>query len=135
MTPEDLATLQKRVDDLVAHNELLAKTLRQARAEISELHQELEKLGLPPNNYGIFLNHESDGLINISFNSRQMRVAVNTELDYKNLSRGQLVVLNDAMNVIEFGELPKSGQLATFLEPVGDGDRNHRLPIERKAEA
>ncbi|NBU31830.1 MAG: proteasome ATPase [Actinobacteria bacterium] len=123
MTPEDLATLQKRVDDLVAHNELLAKTLRQARAEISELHQELEKLGLPPNNYGIFLNHESDGLINISFNSRQMRVAVNTELDYKNLSRGQLVVLNDAMNVIEFGELPKSGQLATFLEPVGDGDR------------
>ena len=52
---DDLSDLRKRVDDLSAHNELLTKTLREARDQVLELHHEIEKLGLPPNTFGLFL--------------------------------------------------------------------------------
>ena len=123
MASEDLAGLQKRVDDLAAHNELLTKTLREARDQVLELHHEIEKLGLPPNNFALFLSHAQDGLVNIVYNGRQMRVAVSPEVEVSTLKRGQELILNESMNVIQVGALTNSGQLATFVEATEDGER------------
>jgi len=122
-TSDDLAGLRKRVDELGAHNELLTKTLREARDQVLELHHEIEKLGLPPNNYALFLSPAETGLINIIFNGRQMRVAVSPEVDTKALRRGQELILNESMNVIQAAGLTNSGQLVSFVEVAQDGER------------
>ncbi|NBX70735.1 MAG: proteasome ATPase, partial [Actinobacteria bacterium] len=120
---DDIAGLQKRLDDLSAHNELLTKTLREARDQVLELHHEIEKLGLPPNNFALFLSLAETGLVNIVFNGRQMRVAVSPEVDASALKRGQELILNESMNVIQAGGLTNSGQLVTFVELAQDGER------------
>ncbi|MCX6405108.1 MAG: proteasome ATPase, partial [Actinobacteria bacterium] len=120
---DDLSDLRKRVDDLSAHNELLTKTLREARDQVLELHHEIEKLGLPPNTFGLFISTAESGLINIVFNGRQMRVALSPEIDASALKRGQELILNESMNVIEVGGITNSGQLVTFVELAEDGER------------
>lgn len=122
-TSEDLSDLRKRFDDLSAHNDLLTKTLREARDQVLELHHEIEKLGLPPNSYALFVSAAENGLINIVFNGRQMRVAFSPEVDASALKRGQELLLNESMNVIEVGGTTNSGQLVTFVEVVEDGER------------
>lgn len=123
MASDELAGLQKRVDDLAAHNEMLTKTLKEARDQVVELHHEIEKLALPPNTYALFLSHAQDGLVNIVFNGRQMRVAVSPDVSRTELKRGQELILNDSMNVVQVGGITNSGQLATLVEVAEDGAR------------
>jgi len=123
MSEPILDEMQKRLDDLLAHNELLAKTLGQTRDQVVALHHEVEKLSLPPNGYGIFLAQSEQGFAEILVNSRQMRVSISPGIDASKLQRGQDVLLNDAMNIVEVASFRAHGELATFMEAIEDSGR------------
>ena len=122
MSPENQTELQRQLDDLQARNEMLTKTLKESRDQLIELHAQVEKLGMPPNNFALFDSVDSDGLVRVNFNSRLMRVSTSPEIDASSLQRGQLVILNDSMQIVDTGDWAKNGQLATFLEAIADAE-------------
>ena len=122
MASENQNELKRQVDDLQARNEMLTKTLKESRDQLIELQAQVEKLGLPPNNFAVFDSLDSEGLARVNFNSRVMRVSVSPDIDSQSLQRGQLVILNDSLQIVDTGDWSKNGQLATFLESINDAE-------------
>ncbi|MGI9591773.1 MAG: hypothetical protein ACR2P8_10430 [Myxococcota bacterium] len=87
--------------DAERQNERLVSVLQEAKQQIELLKEEVDKLCSPPNNYGIFNRPNKDGTCEIFVDGRQMRVNVHPNLDAFSFEEGQLVVLNEAFNVVE----------------------------------
>src|SRR5690242_18396558 len=128
--PKRVRTLEERLLETkgqlaqaVSQNEKLSATLREAREHIAALREEVEKLTMPPSAYGTFLNLNDDGTVDIFTAGRKMRVAVHPELETDELRRGQEVVLNESLNVVLSRGPEISGEVVTFKEILGDGDR------------
>ncbi|HEY7135030.1 MAG TPA: proteasome ATPase [Acidimicrobiia bacterium] len=128
--PKRVRTLEERLLETkgqlaqaVSQNEKLSATLREAREHIAALREEVEKLTMPPSAYGTFLNLNDDGTVDIFTAGRKMRVAVHPELETDELRRGQEVVLNESLNVVLSRGPEISGEVVTFKELLGEGDR------------
>jgi proteasome-associated ATPase len=128
--PKRVRTLEERLLETkgqlaqaVSQNEKLSATLREAREHIAALREEVEKLTMPPSAYGTFLNLNDDGTVDIFTAGRKMRVAVHPELEIDDLRRGQEVVLNESLNVVLSRGPEISGEVVTFKELLGEGDR------------
>jgi proteasome-associated ATPase len=128
--PKRVRTLEERLLETkgqlaqaVSQNEKLSATLREAREHIAALREEVEKLTMPPSAYGTFLNLNDDGTVDIFTAGRKMRVAVHPELEIDELRRGQEVVLNESLNVVLSRGPEISGEVVTFKELLGEGDR------------
>ncbi len=101
-----------------AQNERLANTLREARDQIVALKEEVDRLAQPPAGFGVFLQANEDGTADIFTGGRKLRVNVSppsVELD--ELRRGQEVMLNEALNVVEAMEFERVGG---HRHPQGD---------------
>ena len=114
------AVTREQFNDAERQNERLVGVLQEAKQQIELLKEEVDKLCAPPNNYGIFHRPNKDGTAEIVVDGRQMRVNVHPNLDPFQFEEGQLVVLNEAFNVVEPSGYVARGEIATIVDLLGD---------------
>ena len=100
-------------------NEKLVESLQEAKSQMEALRKEIEKLTAPPSSYAVFCDMNEDETANIFVSGRKMRVSLHPSISGKDLKKGQDVVLNEALNIIETREFDLQGevvQLKLLLE-------------------
>ncbi|QFQ96120.1 proteasome ATPase [Streptomyces phaeolivaceus] len=120
---ERIVELQTNLAGVSAQNERLANTLREARDQIVALKEEVDRLAQPPAGFGVFLTANEDGTADIFTGGRKLRVNVSPSVDLEELRRGQEVMLNEALNVVEAMEYESVGDIVTLKEILEDGER------------
>lgn len=119
-TPEQLrAQIQAEKD----RAERLNAVLREARDQIVSLKAEVDKLHQPPSGFGVFLEANEDDTVTILSNGRKMRVAIGEKIDPTLLKRGQEVMLNENLNVIESFGFEDRGEVVMLKEILEDERR------------
>jgi proteasome-associated ATPase len=106
--------------DAERQNERLVNALHEAKQQIELLKEEVDKLCAPPNNYGIFNRPNKDGTAEIVIDGRAMRVNVHPNVDPFQFEEGQLVVLNEAFNIIEGSGYVARGEIASIVDFLAD---------------
>ncbi|MFI8997997.1 proteasome ATPase [Streptomyces sp. NPDC053542] len=120
---ERIVELQTNLAGVSAQNERLANTLREARDQIVALKEEVDRLAQPPAGFGVFLQANEDGTVDIFTGGRKLRVNVSPSVELEELRRGQEVMLNEALNVVEAMEFESAGDIVTLKEILEDGER------------
>ena len=120
---ERIVELQTNLAGVSAQNERLANTLREARDQIVALKEEVDRLAQPPAGFGVFLQANEDGTVDIFTGGRKLRVNVSPSVELEDLRRGQEVMLNEALNVVEAMEFERAGDIVTLKEILEDGER------------
>ncbi|WP_328428855.1 proteasome ATPase [Streptomyces sp. NBC_00443] len=120
---ERIVELQTNLAGVSAQNERLANTLREARDQIVALKEEVDRLAQPPAGFGVFLTQNEDGTADIFTGGRKLRVNVSPSVELDALRRGQEVMLNEALNVVEAMEYESVGDIVTLKEILEDGER------------
>ncbi|MET9363612.1 proteasome ATPase [Streptomyces sp. NPDC006632] len=120
---ERIVELQTSLAGVSAQNERLANTLREARDQIVALKEEVDRLAQPPAGFGVFLQSNEDGTVDIFTGGRKLRVNVSPSVEPDELRRGQEVMLNEALNVVEAMEFERAGDIVTLKEILEDGER------------
>jgi len=111
-----------QLDQATKQNDKLVATLQEAKAQIEALRAEVEKLTAPPSTYAIFSSMNSDGTGNVFISGRKMKVGLHPAIKSKDLRRGQEVVLNEALNVIEAKGFEVQGEVVR-LKDMLEGNR------------
>ncbi len=119
----DLAHLRGELAAQKDHNDRLISTLRDAREQIVTLKAEVDRLAEPPSGFGSFMYLHEDGSVDIVATGKKLRVSVSPNVDAKALQPGQEVMLNESMNVVAVRSFEDIGELVTFKEYLGSGDR------------
>jgi len=120
---ERIVELQTNLAGVSAQNERLANTLREARDQIVALKEEVDRLAQPPAGFGVFLQANEDGTADIFTGGRKLRVNVSPSVELDELRRGQELMLNEALNVVEAMEFERVGDIVTLKEILEDGER------------
>jgi proteasome-associated ATPase len=113
--------LRDQLGDAERQNEKLVAALQEAKQQIELLKEEVDKLCAPPNSYGVFLRTNKDGTAEIVIDGKSMRVNVHPNLDTSHFEEGQLVLLNEAFNVVEGAGFTQRGEITSVVELLGDG--------------
>lgn len=92
-------------------NERLVESLQEAKSQMEELRKEIEKLTAPPSSYAVFCDMNADETANIFVSGRKMRVSLHPSISGKDLKKGQDLVLNEALNIIEAREFDLQGEV------------------------
>ncbi|MGI5487503.1 proteasome ATPase [Microtetraspora malaysiensis] len=120
---ERLHEAQAQVAALTGQNERLVSTLKEARDQIVALKEEVDRLAQPPSGFGVFLETREDGTIEVFTGGRKLRVNVSPAVDADSLRRGQEVMLNEALNVVEALGFEDVGEIVMLKELLEDGER------------
>src|SRR3954464_7195222 len=120
---ERLAATQAQLARLTENNERLVAALKEARGQIVTLKEEIDRLAQPPSGYGVFLARHEDATVDIFTGGRKLRVAVSPALDVEALRRGQEVLLNDALNIVDAFGFERAGEVVMLKEVLEGGDR------------
>ncbi|MBO3752312.1 proteasome ATPase [Streptosporangiaceae bacterium NEAU-GS5] len=120
---ERLHEAQAQVAALTSQNERLVATLKEARDQIVALKEEVDRLAQPPSGFGVFLEARDDGTIEVFTGGRKLRVNVSPAVDIDSLKRGQEVMLNEALNVVEALGFEDVGEIVMLKELLEDGQR------------
>jgi proteasome-associated ATPase len=112
---------REQLSDAERQNEKLVHTLQEAKQQIELLKEEVDKLCAPPNTYGVFLQPNKDGTAEIVVDGKAMRVNVHPNLDPHQIEEGQLVLLNEAFNVVEPAGFTQRGEISSVVDLLGDG--------------
>lgn len=102
-------------------NERLTMTLQEAKAQIEALRVEIDKLTAPPSSFALFSSLNPDGTANVYVSGRKMRVTVHSSIQAKDLRKGQEVILNEAMNIIEARGFDPQGQVVRLKDRMDAG--------------
>ncbi len=113
---EKILEIKGQLSQAVARNEKLTFTLQQAKEHIAALREEVDKLTQPPSAYGTFLGLNNDGSVDVVSTGRKMRVAVSPGIDAEKMSKGDEVVLNESLNIIETRKPELLGEIVTIKE-------------------
>ncbi|XVQ07750.1 proteasome ATPase [Spirillospora sp. CA-255316] len=129
-SPRQVRVLEERLHEAQANlaavtgqNERLVATLKEAREQIVALKEEVDRLAQPPSGYGVFLEARDDGTVDIFTGGRKLRVNVSPAVDIEELQRGQEVMLNEALNVVEALKFEEQGEVVMLKELFDDGER------------
>jgi proteasome-associated ATPase len=120
---ERLAEVQADLATVTSQNDKLVATLRDARDQIITLKEEVDRLAQPPSGYGIFIGAYDDGTVDVFTQGRKLRVTVSPNVDVSDLSPGQEVMLNEALNVVEVRSFERHGEIVLLKEVLESGDR------------
>ncbi|MEV4555643.1 proteasome ATPase [Kitasatospora sp. NPDC049285] len=120
---ERIVELQTNLAGVTAQNERLVGTLREARDQIVALKEEVDRLAQPPAGFGIFLEQNEDGTADIFTGGRKLRVNVSPGVELDDVRRGQEVMLNEALNIVEAMAFERIGDIVTLKEVLEGGDR------------
>ncbi|TCJ23361.1 proteasome ATPase [Nocardioides jejuensis] len=118
-----LLEAQRSLAAVTAQNERLAQTLRDARDQIVTLKEEVDRLAQPPAGFGTFLQRNDDGSVDVFTGGRKLRVNVSPNVDAAALQRGQEVMLNEALNVVDAMAFEQVGEVVMLKEVLADGER------------
>lgn len=118
-----LIDTQRSLAAVTAQNERLAGTLRDARDQITTLKEEVDRLAQPPTGFGTFLARNADDSVDVFTGGRKLRVTVSPAVDVESLTKGQEVMLNEALNVVAALEFEQIGEVVMFKELLADGER------------
>lgn len=118
-----LIDTQRSLAAVTSQNERLAATLREARDQITTLKEEVDRLAQPPTGFGTFLARNEDDSVDVFTGGRKLRVTVSPNVDLDNVTRGQEVMLNEALNVVAALEFEEIGEVVMFKELLADGER------------
>ncbi|MGJ6961788.1 proteasome ATPase [Streptosporangium sp. G11] len=129
-SPRQARILEERLHDVQANlaavtgqNERLVATLKEARDQIVALKEEVDRLAQPPSGFGVFLETREDGTVEVFTGGRKLRVNVSPAVDVESLKRGQEVMLNEALNVVEALGFEELGEIVMLKELLEDGQR------------
>jgi proteasome-associated ATPase len=111
-----------QLDQANKQNEKLVATLQEAKEQIEALRTEVEKLTAPPSAYAIYSSMNADGTGNVYVSGRKMKVNLHPSIKRNELRKGQEVVLNEALNVIEVKGFDSQGEVVR-LKDVLEGNR------------
>jgi len=100
----------------------MGKLLASAREQIVELREEVQRLSAPPSSYGVFMEPNDDGTVNVFTGGRKLRVNVAPGIEVNNLVKGQEVMLNEALNVVQICGYESQGEVVALKELL-DGNR------------
>ncbi len=118
-----LLDTQRSLAAVTSQNERLATTLREARDQIVTLKEEVDRLAQPPTGFGTFLKRNEDDSIDVFTGGRKLRVNVSPSVELDTLTKGQEVMLNEALNVVAALDFEQIGEVVMFKELLADGDR------------
>jgi proteasome-associated ATPase len=118
---ERLLETKGRLSQAVSQNDRLSAALEETREQLAVLREEVEKLTAPPNPFGTVETVNADGTLDVVTGGRKLRVSVDPSIEIKALERGQEVLLNEAMNVVDVRDFDLRGEVATIKEVIGDG--------------
>jgi proteasome-associated ATPase len=118
-----LLDTQRSLAAVTSQNERLATTLREARDQIVTLKEEVDRLAQPPTGFGTFLKRNEDDSVDVFTGGRKLRVNVSPSVDLETLTKGQEVMLNEALNVVAALEFEEVGEVVMFKEMLADGAR------------
>jgi proteasome-associated ATPase len=102
-------------------NEKLVAMLQEAKEQINALKQEVEKLCAPPNSYGVFRQRNKDATIDVDLDGRRLKVNVHPKLETYDFEPGQLLVLNESLNVVDLGEYENRGEVVRLKDRLDKG--------------
>jgi proteasome-associated ATPase len=119
---ERLMETKAQLTAAMAQNAKLADTLREAREQIITLKEQVEKLSAPPSGFGVFIRPREDETAEIFAQGRKLRVNISPDVDVTRLRKGQEVMLNEALNIIEASSYEIAGEVMTIKERLA-GDR------------
>ncbi len=122
-TDSRLRDLEARLATTSTQNDRLTATLREARDQIVSLKEEVDRLAQPPTGFGTFLQVNDDESVDVFTAGRKLRVNVSPAVDRDALRKGQEVILNEAMNVVQALEFEEVGEVVAFKEVLEDGLR------------
>ncbi|HSN03668.1 MAG TPA: proteasome ATPase [Nitrospira sp.] len=111
-----------QLDQATKQNDKLVATLQEAKEQIEALRAEVEKLTAPPSTYAIFSSMNEDGTGTVFVSGRKMKVSLHPAIKSKELRRGQEIVLNEALNVIEAKGFEVQGEVVR-LKDMLEGNR------------
>jgi proteasome-associated ATPase len=112
---------RRQLYDAERQNEKLVNTLQEAKQQIELLKEEVDKLCSPPNTFGLYERANKDGTIEINVDGKLMRVNVHPSIRVEDLMEGQLVVLNEAFNVIDACGFETRGEVTQVADVLDDG--------------
>ena len=119
-----------RMEQVHRQNEKLIAALQEAREQIEALKLEVEKLTAPPSSYAVFSDPNEDGTVNIYVAGRKMKVNLHPNLKASDLRKGQQLILNEALNVVEAREFEIQGEVVTLKDVLDE----HRAIIMLRAD-
>jgi len=129
-SPRHLRSLEERLSEAQAslagvssQNDRLVATLKEAREQIIALKEEVDRLAQPPSGYGYYIGAHEDGTVDIFTGGRKLRVSVSPSIDADELRRGQEVMLNEALNIVEAMSFERLGDVVMLKEILEGGDR------------
>jgi proteasome-associated ATPase len=111
---------QEKLDQAFRQNEKLIEALQEAREQIEALRQEVEKLTAPPLSFAVFSDANSDGTVNVYLAGRKMKVAVHPSVPVSDLRRGQQLILNEALNVVERRDFELQGEVVRVKDLLSE---------------
>ncbi len=111
---------QQKLEHVLKQNETLSSCLQEAKAHIASLKTEIEKLTAPPSTYALFVSMNEDDTANINVSGRKMRVSVHPSIQGEQLQKGQEVILNEALNVIDVRGFDQQGQVVRLKDTVDE---------------
>jgi proteasome-associated ATPase len=123
LVEQRLREAESNLAAITSQNERLAATLREARDQIIALKEEVDRLAQPPSGFGIFLQGNEDGTVDVFTGGRKMRVSVSPAVEATALRPGQEVVLNEALNVVIGQGFETIGEVVMLKELLDGGDR------------
>jgi len=106
-----------------SQNDRLSFALQQAKEQLAQLRDEVEKLTQPPSSYGTFMSLNHDGSIDVVVSGRKMRVSLSPDIDPGLLKRGDEVVLNESLSVVLARDGERSGEVVKLKEILDGGQR------------
>jgi len=116
-----LSQAKEELEQAHQQNEKLVRALHQAREQIQALREEVDKLSAPPSSYGIFSSMNPDGTANVYLGGRKMRVNLHPSIDGKTLRKGQELILNEALNVIDVSDFDVQGEVVRLKDLLEKG--------------
>ena len=102
-------------------NERLVSSLQEAKSQIEALRKEVDKLTAPPSTFAVFYSTNSDGTVNVALGGRKLRVNLHPAIPPNTLQRGQEVILNEGLNVIEARGFDPQGEIAHLKQLLENG--------------
>ncbi|MBI4412758.1 MAG: proteasome ATPase [candidate division NC10 bacterium] len=107
---------REQLDQAYQQNERLVQALHQAKEQVGALKEEVEKLSAPPSSYGIFAEANPDGTVTIYTGGRKLKVNLHPALNPDTLQKGQELILNEALNVVEVKTFDIQGEVVRLKD-------------------
>lgn len=108
-----------RIAALTERNEKLVVTLRDARGQLLQLKEEVDRLAQPPSGYGVYLGPGPEGAVEVHTGGRRMRLTVSPTIEVDELRPGQQLRLNEALTVVEAGAYELVGEVCALRDILG----------------